>query len=265
MSTYSSPDDRYDGAAAVEQKQTQATQGHERYHSAVFSSTSVLQKGSSSRRFADRYQHASRPQAIRCLPSRRPKLLAEIYLCIRNEREEQTRKAAGIRISTSNPPSGRLDARSWPPCSLTARSAIDKPQSGPTRLPVAGVVQPVKGLENLFKSLVRNSRAGVEHSNDQLLSRFASPAAPVGSRRRCLRQCSASHSGSRSQSRCATIPDRLPPGIRQSGSAAVTLQPRPGVSYSASRATCSTSSRSDSFVLRMPSVPDSSRAIVSSR
>src|SRR4030088_2596939 len=35
---------------------------------------------------------ASRPKAMPCQPSRRLKLVAEIYLCIRNEREEQTRQ-----------------------------------------------------------------------------------------------------------------------------------------------------------------------------
>src|SRR6266849_10908211 len=45
---------------------------------------------------------ASRPQAMSRQPSRRLKLVAEIYLCIRNEREEQTPE------QTKQPESGFL-------------------------------------------------------------------------------------------------------------------------------------------------------------
>ena len=65
------------GTATIDQKQAQAKKAQKAQEIQVISSTSVLPA-------------ASRPQAFVRLPSRRPKHLAETYLCIRNGREEQT-------------------------------------------------------------------------------------------------------------------------------------------------------------------------------
>ena len=42
-------------------------------------------------------------------------------------------------------------------------------------LPVASVVEPVKGLKNLFQRFLGNPRAGIEHANHYLIA-FSLPA-----------------------------------------------------------------------------------------
>ena len=52
-----------------------------------------------------------------------------------------------------------------------------QPQTRAPGLPVASVVQPVKGLKNLFQRFLGNPRAGIEHANNYLFALFIAATA----------------------------------------------------------------------------------------
>src|SRR5208282_5089976 len=82
------------GTATVEQKHTQGANAYEYNRSAYFLQH-LLSQGVPYRRAFRRLEEsaASRRPAMPCQPSRRLKLVAEIYLFIRNWREEQILKS----------------------------------------------------------------------------------------------------------------------------------------------------------------------------
>src|SRR6266446_5643978 len=96
-----------------------------------------------------------------CQPSRRLKLVAEIYLCIRNEREEQTRQPPEFGSQPlTHPLSGWMRE--------AARHAAELPgprSKGPTPLPRSagcGHRPAGKGLEYLLQRLVWNAGTGIK-------------------------------------------------------------------------------------------------------
>ena len=117
-------------------------------------------------------------------------------------------------------------------------------------LAVAGIIQPVKGLENLLQCLIRNPGARILYADNNLFVFATRGPLPLQSHLHCR--------AFGSISRC--VPNHILNGAAQQvgigfnqefvlgiGRVAVTRQPRPGVSYSASCATCF-----DQFAQRKP-------------
>ena len=134
-------------------------------------------------------------------------------------------------------------------------------------LAVAGIVEPVKGLKYLGQRFLWNAWTGIKHANDNFFFAIRSPL-PLqpNLHRRAFHSIARGiphHILHRAAEKVGVGFHQVCHPRRSAGE--VTRQLRPGVSYSASCATCSTNSRSDNLVFRRPSVPDSSREIVSRR